>query len=365
MNNKKLSPATRGGVRPAAATAGGFKLVGFPREFERNVWEELDKRFYIILISSWLVVFGSVLILGFQDWEQTRIDEQIRAKYLQRFYDADIVDPFANVQEDETGPGIGEPTVEEEVKDERAEKDVGKKAEVRGQSAKERAAARRAAASQRSSARRKMEQAVAGSGVLGVLSGGSDAGGGSGVYDVLGDAAAGSGGDLDQILSNVGGLAEASASNRRTRVGSRGGGRTTGSADINDLIEGVSGVGSSSIGRKGAISLALDDARVSGKGSRAANRSGDAITGVINSHNAAIENCYKREAKLNPNLKGDILVEFIIGSNGKVKGSRILRSSLRNKKVENCIRSRVRSWRFKPIDGREGDVTVRQKYIFS
>ncbi len=37
---------------------------------------------------------------------------------------------------------------------------------------------------------------------------------------------------------------------------------------------------------------------------------------------------------------------------------------LRNKKVESCIIGRIRGWRFKPIDKAEGDVTVRQKYIF-
>jgi TonB family protein len=86
---------------------------------------------------------------------------------------------------------------------------------------------------------------------------------------------------------------------------------------------------------------------------------------VINSHNDAVEYCFKRESKLNPNLKGDILVEFTISYNGRVVGAKILNSSLRNKSVESCITSRIRGWRFKPIDKKEGDVRVRQKYIFS
>jgi TonB family protein len=148
-------------------------------------------------------------------------------------------------------------------------------------------------------------------------------------------------------------------------LGSRGGGgRVTGSADVNELLSGVGSAGSANIGRKGSISMALETARVSGTGSKAANRSGDELSRVINSHNDAIEYCYKREAKLNPNLKGDILVEFIVGFNGRVKSVRITQSSLRNKKVESCISGRIRGWRFKPIDRKEGDVTVRQKYIF-
>jgi TonB family protein len=103
---------------------------------------------------------------------------------------------------------------------------------------------------------------------------------------------------------------------------------------------------------------------VTGTGSKAANRGGDELSRVINSHNDAVEYCYKREAKLNPNLKGDLTIEFTIAYNGRVKDVRVVNSSLRNKKVESCISSRVRGWRFKPIDRAEGDVKVRQKYIF-
>ncbi len=364
MSNQKSNPGAQGGARPAAA-AGGFRLVGFPKEFERHVWEELDKRFYIILLVSWLFVFTIITILGSSDWEQKQLNEQIRQRYLQKFYQAEIVEPVIDQPQDETGVGIGEEPEQEAPKDERAKRDAGKTAETRGRSAKEIAQARRAAASQRSSARQKMEQAVAGVGVLGVLSAGGSGGSGSAVVDVLGDVSAGGAGNLENVLSNVGGLATASSAGARTRLGSRGGGRKTGSADISDLMTGVAVGGSKSIGRQGGINLSLDDARVSGKGSRSANRSGDAISTVINSHNDAIEHCYKREAKLNPNLKGDVQIEFIISWNGRVKNSRILRSSLRNKNVENCIKNRIRSWRFKPIDKREGDVTVRQKYIFS
>ena len=138
----------------------------------------------------------------------------------------------------------------------------------------------------------------------------------------------------------------------------------TGSANVNELLSGVGSAGSANIGRKGSISMALDAARVSGKGSKTANRSSEELSRVINSHNDAVEYCYKREAKLNPNLKGDIIVEFVVGYNGRVKNVRITKSSLRNKKVESCMTGRIRGWRFKPIDKREGDVTVRQKYIF-
>jgi TonB family protein len=180
-----------------------------------------------------------------------------------------------------------------------------------------------------------MEQQIAGTGVLGLLSAGGSGGTGDAVADVLGDVGGGTG-DLNAVLSGVGGLATATSGGQRSRLGSRGGGRVTGSADVNELLSGVGGVASANIGRKGSIKMALDAARY----------------------------CYKREAKLNPNLKGDLTIEFTIAYNGRVKDVRVVSSSLRNKKVESCISSRVRGWRFKPIDRAEGDVKVRQKYIF-
>jgi TonB family protein len=68
---------------------------------------------------------------------------------------------------------------------------------------------------------------------------------------------------------------------------------------------------------------------------------------------------------MNPTLKCDVVVEFIIDYKGQVKTAHIIRSSMYSKKIENCITSRIRGWRFKPIDQKEGDVKVRQKYLFA
>jgi TonB family protein len=346
-----------------AAVIHGFKIIEFPKEFEKNIWEDLDKRFYLILFCSWLFVYTIAIIMGNTEYDTAALDALARQNYLEKFYQAEIVAPI-DAFEEETGPGMGEEPAEEEQVDERAERDKGRQSEARGPSAREVAEARRAAAAARSAARREMEQQVSGTGVLGLLSAGGSGGTGDAVADVLGSAGAGAG-DLDAVLAGVGGLATATSGGQRTRLGSRGGGRTTGSADVNELLSGMGGTGSANIGRKGSIQMALDAARVSGKGSKSANRGSEEISRVINSHNDAVEYCFKRESKLNPNLKGDILLEFTISYNGRVVGAKILNSSLRNKSVESCITSRIRGWRFKPIDKKEGDVRVRQKYIFS
>jgi hypothetical protein len=93
-------------------------------------------------------------------------------------------------------------------------------------------------------------------------------------------------------------------------------------------------------------------------------RSQEELSRIINQHNKAIEYCYKKEVKSNPSLKGDMDVEFIIEYNGRVKEVRIVRSSIYSKKIEKCVSTRIKGWRFKTIGQHEGDVKVRQKYIF-
>lgn len=99
-------------------------------------------------------------------------------------------------------------------------------------------------------------------------------------------------------------------------------------------------------------------------GKKSIYRSQDELSKVINKHNSAIEYCYKKELRSNPTLKGDLDVEFTIDYSGKVKAVRIVRSSIYSRNIEKCISNRILAWRFKAISEADGDVKVRQKYIF-
>ena len=232
----------------------------------------------LIMFASWFFVYGIAVILGSINYDQAAIDARARQNYLDKFYQAEIVPDIIDTDEDE-GEGFSEDEGEEE-EDVRAERDRGRTAETRGPSAREIAQQRRAAAAARGAARRQMEQQIAGTGVLGVLSAAGGGGSGDAVVDVLGDAGAGTG-DLGDVLSGVGGLATATSSGQRSRLGSRGGGRVDGSADVNELLSGIGGAGSANIGRKGSIKMALDDASVSGKGSKAANRGSEELSELL------------------------------------------------------------------------------------
>jgi len=353
-------------VQQAQRGTGGFKLVAFPREFERNFWEDLDRRYYIILLSSLAIVYGMIIFMANTEYSSDYIENQIREKYLKKFYEAEFVTEAPVTEAEEGGPGIGEEEKEEEPeKDERAIKDEGKRTEVKGQSAAERRADARAAAKRRGQQRASMEQSIAGQGVFAELSAGGSGGSGAAVADVLGDADAGGFGNLDNVLSGVGGLQTATSSSKRSQLGARQLGGASGTAGIDDLIEGgVGQTSSKSIARRGNFSIKFEKGSVSGKASKTTSRSAEAIGRVVTKHQDAIENCFRKEARLNPNLKGSLSVQFTIKANGKVARARVVKSTLKNRKVESCVKRRVGGWRFQAINPKEGDVTFRQKFVF-
>jgi TonB family protein len=112
------------------------------------------------------------------------------------------------------------------------------------------------------------------------------------------------------------------------------------------------------------IKRSLNLASLEGKTTKSQYRSEKELSRVINKHNSAIEYCYKKEAKKNPSLKGDLEVEFTIDYNGRVTSVNIVKSSMFSRAIEKCISNRIKGWRFKPIAKDDGDVKVRQKYIF-
>jgi len=341
-------------------------LTVFPREFERRFWEDINKRFYTILISSWIIVNGMVTIMGTIEYDSDIFSARARENYLEMIKNntaVSLLEPIVKDDQEQDDVMSGQDVVTTTPKTVDQASDQPRTVEDQGPSVVEAINDRRAHEASRSEARKQMANEVSGTGILGVLSAGGSGGSGDVVFDAFGDGTGGSS-DLDAVISGVGGLATAGTSSRNTVLGSRGSGRVTGSASVDDLLTGLGSSGSTSIGRVGSISMALESARVSGSGSKAVFRSSEEISRVINTHTNAIEYCYKREARLNPNLSGNILLEFIIGANGHVKSTRIIKSTLQNKSIESCIISRVRGWRFKPISKNEGDVAVRQKYIF-
>ena len=96
-------------------------------------------------------------------------------------------------------------------------------------------------------------------------------------------------------------------------------------------------------------------------------RDPDEITFAIQKKEQMIEYCFKRDAKFFSDLHGYVIVRFIIEHTGFVDPSsvQIIKSTLYNKRIELCIKNRLRAWRgFEKLDISMGRVAVVQKFIF-
>ena len=92
------------------------------------------------------------------------------------------------------------------------------------------------------------------------------------------------------------------------------------------------------------------------------------ITRVIKKHEPMIEYCFNREARNFGKLDGYITVNFRILHKGIVDPAsvRIVHSSIKNRRIEQCIINTLRRWRdFAPLHESMGTVAVVQKFIFN
>lgn len=201
--------------------------------------------------------------------------------------------------------------------------------------------------------RARMEKKVAGRGllkVIGVRGGGISAGGA--VADVFGDGSIeGSG---DGAFDGVGGLDIATAAGQR---GQRGMGGAE-AASIGDM--GTRGV----VGGAGSGTRKKAEARVVARVTSAAledfdsdSRSQQDIVRKIRQRLGGIKHCYEKRLKRDPNLKGKIVIRFVIHPGGKVIEVEIIENTTGDNELAACIAGRVRSIRFPSAQGGETSVT--------
>lgn len=354
-NLRKFSPQGSGG--------GGFKLAGFPKEFERNFWDLFDKRYYLILIVTWLVAYSFVLLMANRNWEFSEEQiEKMKKTVIERVYGAEILPTVEELPEEETLSTTVTPT------EEPAEtiSEAGKK--IVEESATERVERRKSARATREERVRKMEQEVATAGILAIATA-AGAGGTGGVEygDVLKDLAGGAGGvtNVGEIVSGTVGIAAAETGAERTRV-ARGGGYGGGGegTSIDDLIKGQGVSRGGGFVRRGEITLS-GDLEVTGQAAGAGARDQNGLLAVINRNQGTVEYCYQKRLKINPSLKGEIYLEIEISPEGRVTYVKTLSSTLGDKELQACIEKNIKRWRgFAKIDPSLGSVKTRFKYIF-
>ena len=122
------------------------------------------------------------------------------------------------------------------------------------------------------------------------------------------------------------------------------------------------------ISRRGAIYIDLTDELQTSPDVKRGFRDPIEIERVVETNQPMVEYCFRKEARNNFGLKGYVKVEFRISYEGYVlpESIRIVNSSLRNKKVEKCIKNYIRRWRnFRKLDEEMGIARVVQKFVFN
>lgn len=358
QNISNFPPHGRGGGE-------GFRLIGFPKEFERNFFDLFDRRYYSILLVTWVLLYALVFFMTSRDWHLSEKDkEKIKQTYIQRFY-AELAAPEQAEATEGEGAGAGFSTSEEEQPKEELSESSQK---LVGESASERVQRRRAGAGVRKRQRAAMEQEAAGYGVLAALTASGSGGSGSGAYaDILGESGgAGSGlANAGELVAGAAAIQTATRSGQRSRIAKGGGfGNDVGDTGIDELISGVGVSEGESVSRKGSIKLA-GGTKISGAGSGSSQRNPETIDAVINQNKASVEYCYQSQLKVDPNLRGEIVISFDILPNGRVGAVKIIQSTLNNRRVEQCVQRAIRRWsNFPKLEDQRSTVTIKTKFVF-
>jgi hypothetical protein len=105
---------------------------------------------------------------------------------------------------------------------------------------------------------------------------------------------------------------------------------------------GVSGYGTGSLGAKKNASLVAGDSDATFSGSI----DKEAIRRVVQANLKQIKACYEKGLNKDPSLYGKIVIQWTIGSGGRVLEAGIKNTTMNSSEVENCAVARLRTWRF-------------------
>src|SRR5438105_799129 len=88
------------------------------------------------------------------------------------------------------------------------------------------------------------------------------------------------------------------------------------------------------------------------------------IRKAVHEHRAQIRTCYETQLNSRPDLAGKLVSAWTIDQGGSVTEAHTQESTLRDHTVEQCVASKIKTWRF-PIPKGGGEVFVTYPFIFT
>ncbi|MDP1919634.1 MAG: AgmX/PglI C-terminal domain-containing protein [Myxococcales bacterium] len=309
------------------------KREELPLTIKGNFLSQIDHFFFLCLAASVFVHFSGATFIACQpipEEKELSLDE-LPDRFVKAMMPVEVKKP-------EPKPEVAKG---DEKKEEKKEEKVaeGEKKEKAATSNEKKA---------------ELQARVAKSGLLKII---GAAGSGEGAFaDVLGSS--NGVGDVASALSGAGGVNMATAD--ALAAGGPKGSGTGSAADIGSL--GTAGAGKVDLAEKGpaAIRGKVADAAPEVE---SADIDRNKLNAFLRGRIRAIQGCYEKELKRNPNLKGKVVVRFSITTGGRAAEIEIEQDTLGNDAVGSCIKTVIRGWvfPFKP----DSDVSVAYPFVFS
>jgi hypothetical protein len=395
-------------------------LQTFPKEFNKNYLETLDRRYWVILLVTLLL--EPLLIwylmrthpLGMTEHDIANLQNKYAELFLSEFkvegsQEEDLAHNELLLHAAEAIPQIvGEATgIDPNINLPRVRPNASP--EARALPGEQREALRRINTAARQRGMQALSEQVERIGLLGVITSGSGIISRAPVTDIL-EFADSTVGDIDRALSQVkvlripragvdyfGTGVGASAGSRRfgefgqnaddqVHIAARElrGKRATSSGIVpEDIVTGLATAAQKKVERNqtfehvaSAPELVPPTPGISGLRSRPANgratRERDKIRDLVAAHNPAIQDCYRQQLKGDTALKGKVTVRFTVNPMGHVVDAQVVKSAMMSgttpvtlPELEACILNKIRNWRdFGQVDTSTGEVTYRQTYVF-
>lgn len=347
-------------------------LERFPREFQGNFWETLDRRFFGVLAASFLAHLVPVIYFLYHPPQlHVKHVEAVQERFARMILDkgqtpvefVETAQPVALGEQAEPEASASNRTA--------ARRSGGRRGSTSGETIHGGSPGGGPARAGGTAGRSSMD--VGRAGILGLLSSSSNLSSGEEVADILGEGNVVS--EMDQALAA--GLARAGSGGDRLKGelgsgaggdGLRGvrGGRETGGGNIDAMVEGLGEGTAKGVTRSGELVIRNEEPLIEAEeGGTGNGRSQDEVAAIVARHTAAIQSCYQSELRRNPNLQGKLVVRFVISPQGTVESVTIVSSTLNNDRTESCVVNRIRRWDdFGAIDPQKGKMTIRQVYTF-
>jgi TonB family protein len=306
--------------------------IDLPPGVKGSFFKQLDPLFFMTLGVSLFVHFSGAGYIACQPMPEEReltLDE-LPDRFVKAMMPVEIKKPEKKVEVADTGADKKEK--KEEVAAKGEEKPAKGSPEAKAQ----------------------LQARVASKGLLKII---GSAGGGGGAFDDLVGSSAGVG-DIANALAGAGGVGIATADS--LAAGGPKGGTAGSAATIGDL--GTSGGGNVALGEKAAVQVRGKVADATPE-VESADVDREKLASYVRSRKAAIQNCYEKELKRNPSLKGKVVVRFSITPQGRTTDIDIEENTLGNEAVSSCIKTVIRGWvfPFKP----PSEVPVAYPFVFS